>query len=129
MSDSGAIFNRDLNLMQIPRLRDHKLADWMHERLVSSINDFENKLPMDFEAGGRLVSFGQSVEFCISDIGYWNPDLIIFHGILPDGGPVKLIQHVSQLSILLVAVKRKNPNGPRRKIGFGSEGQASESPG
>lgn len=98
----------------------------MYKRLVESINSFEEKLPDDMQAGGRLVCFGESFTFAIEDIGYWNPHLIIFYGRLPNGEPVELYQHLSQVSVLVTAVKRSDPSVPRRKIGFCSEDESAE---
>lgn len=53
-------------------------------------------------------------------VGFLNLSLIVFKGALDNGNPVELVQHVSQLSFLLVAVKRVDPNQPKRKIGFGN---------
>ena len=100
------------------KLRDYNLADWMYERLVNTINDFEKELPDNMQAGGRLVSF-QNITFSIDDISYWNPDIIKFYGTLNDGSKVELVQHTSQLNLLLVAVPRKGDlSKPRRKIGY-----------
>jgi hypothetical protein len=91
-------------------------AKWMHERIVSTINDFEKELDSDHEVGARLVSFGSDVTFSIDDVGYWGPDMIIFHGISADGKKVQLLQHVSQLSVLLVAAAKVHEKA--RRIGF-----------
>jgi hypothetical protein len=71
----------------------------------------------------RLVSFGQAVVFRLHDIGYSNPSLISFVGVTEDGDPVELIQHVSQISILLTRLPRQNPEEPRKPIGFHSVDQ------
>ena len=105
------------NFPEIEMPRDYHMADFMHEKLVEMINEFEANLPDNQQAGGRLVNFGETV-FSIDDIGYQNPDIIIFYGTLPDGATVQLVQHVSQLNVLLVAVDRQHPEEPRRKIGF-----------
>lgn len=101
-------------------------AEWMYERIINTINEFESKLPDDMQAGGRLISFGNTA-FSIDNVGYWNPDMIIFYGTLPDnetalaGGKIELLQHVSQLNLLLTAVKRQDDlTKPRREIGFHS---------
>ena len=91
-------------------------AEWMHERIVRSINEFEKKLDQDHEIGARLVNFGTNMTFHIEDVGYWGPDIIIFHGKGHDGNSVELLQHISQLSVLLVALKKVHEE-PRR-IGF-----------
>ena len=91
-------------------------AEWMHERIVRSIDDFEKKLDQDHEIGARLVNFGSNTTFHIEDVGYWGPDIIIFYGKAQDGNSVELLQHISQLSVLLVALKKVHEE-PRR-IGF-----------
>ena len=91
-------------------------AGWMYKRLVDTINDFEKNLSNDFQAGGRLIS-SQDIVFSIDNIGYWGPDMIIFYGTLSNGSQVELIQHISQLNLLLVAVPRTDDTSkPRRKI-------------
>jgi hypothetical protein len=105
----------------IPHIpKDQNLADEFHRRLIGWINDFHRSLDEGYEVGARLVSFGQTVTFHIDDIGYRNPSLISFHGKNENGEAVELIQHVSQISILLVALKRENINQPKRPIGFAS---------
>jgi hypothetical protein len=93
-------------------------ASEFHRRLVEWINDFDQDLDAAHEVGVRLVSFGQAVTFHLEDIGYWNPSLISFTGKMDDGAPVELIQHVSQISVLLVKLPRQNPDEPKRRIGF-----------
>lgn len=94
------------------------LASEFHHRLGKWINDFDESLDNDHEVGVRLISFGQSVVFHLSDISYWNPSLLCFIGVTSDGQPVELIQHVSQISILLMKLERLNPKQPKKKIGF-----------
>ncbi|WP_410824351.1 DUF6173 family protein [Methylobacterium oryzisoli] len=91
-------------------------AKWMYERLVNSIIDFEKDLDPTVELGLRLVNFGSSETISIEDVGYWGPDLVIFYGKNNSGRPVELIQHITQVNVLLVAVPIIGPE-PRR-IGF-----------
>ncbi|MDQ7096853.1 DUF6173 family protein [Desulfosporosinus sp. PR] len=111
---------------EMPKLTNSNLASEFHERLIKIINDFDEKLNQNEEVGVRLVNFGQAVTFSVENIGYWNPSLIRFYGQLEDGTPVELIQHVTQISFLLMALKRKNPDEPKRKIGFCSEAKSEE---
>lgn len=94
------------------------VASAFHKRLVTWINEFDQSLDNDYEVGVRLVSFGQSVVFHLTNIGYWDPFLISFTGTTEEGQPVELIQHVNQISILLMKLPRKNPDQPKRPIGF-----------
>ena len=100
--------------------KDQNLADEFYKRLVQWMNEFHKSLDEDLEVGVRLVNFGQTVTFHVDDIGYWNPSLISFRGKNENGESVELIQHVSQISILLVALKREDMNKPKRPIGFAS---------
>ncbi len=90
-------------------------AKWMHERLVRSIAKFEETLQESEEIGLRLVNFGNET-FHIADVGFWGPDLVKFYGSNFEGKPFELMQHISQVSVLLVAVP-KTSEEPRR-IGF-----------
>lgn len=91
-------------------------ARWTHKRLATYIQDFESNLDNEHEIGARLVSFGSVVTFHIQGIGYYGPDIITFDGLNDAGEAVKLIQNISQLSVLLVAMKKLEEK-PRR-IGF-----------
>lgn len=99
-----------------PQEAGHNPARWMFDRLASYIKQFESRLDEEHEVGARLVSFGANLTFHIEDMGYFGPDMIVFYGKNESGEPVQLIQHTSQLSVLLVAV-RKQQERPRR-IGF-----------
>lgn len=100
-----------------PELRSAFMADGMYKRIIEQINDFEADLPDDMQAGGRFVNFGDKT-FAIEDVGYYNPNIIIFYATDPSGAPVQVLQHISQLNVLLVAVPRRNLTQPRRRIGF-----------
>jgi hypothetical protein len=106
---------------------DQNLADGFHQRLTEWINDFHLSLDEEHEAGIRLVNFGTAVTFHIEDLGYWNPSLISFKGRNEQGERVTLIQHVSQISVLLVALKRKNIEAPKKPIGFASWSEHDDS--
>jgi len=94
-------------------------AESTYQRLLKYIGQFEMQLDRDHEVGGRFVAFGDDAHFHIADVGYWNPDIITFDGFDQGGNRVKLIQHVSQLNVLLVAVRKTTPPAePPRRIGF-----------
>ncbi len=93
-------------------------ASEFHKRLIKWIADFESGLDEAHEVGVRLVSFGQTVVFHLSNIGFWNPSLMSFSGVTDSGDPVELIQHVTQISLLLMKLPRRDPSVPKRPIGF-----------
>jgi hypothetical protein len=94
------------------------IASKFYKRLSEWITNFDKSLDDNHEVGVRLVSFGQSMSFHLEGMGYYNPFLISFSGFTEDGQPVELIQHVNQISILLMKLPRKNPNEPKKPIGF-----------
>ena len=93
-------------------------AKGYRKRLIELANEFSAGLDAEHEVGARLVSFGQTVVFHLSDIGYYNPSLIIFLGKTDDGEDVTLIQHISQISVLFMKLKRLDPTQPKQPIGF-----------
>lgn len=97
-------------------------ASELCQMLYSSIRQFDEQLDSTWETGIRLVAFGQSVTFSVMQLGYSDPSLIHFFGILDNGQPVQLIQHVSQISFLLTAIPRINPEKPKPPIGFTGPG-------
>lgn len=104
------------------------LASDMYRRIVTLINNFESDMPDDMQAGGRLVSAG-NITFSIQDVGFWDPNMIVFYGELSDGSHVELVQHLSQLNLLLVAVKRTDDTDkPRRIIGFTTKDEPDTEP-
>jgi Family of unknown function (DUF6173) len=97
---------------------ENNYASEFHKRLVKWIDDFDASLDEKHEVGLRLVSFGQTVTFHLQNLRYWNPSLISFSGTTETGAPVELIQHVSQISLLLMKMPRLEPEKPKRPLGF-----------
>ncbi len=99
-------------------------ASEFYKRLMSTIKAFDEQLDQMYEVGIRLVSFGQKIQFAVREIGYYNPKLITFSGVLEDCSKVQLIQHVNQISFLLLAVKRKDPDKPKLPIGYSTDAES-----
>ena len=86
------------------------------KHILKKIEIFGATLGETREVGIRLVSFGQTVTFHFDGIAYADPSLLSFSGQTGTGEPVELIQHVSQISIMLTTLPRRHPEKP--KIGF-----------
>ena len=94
-------------------------ASGFHKRLSEYIIDFENSLDKNEEVAIKLVTFGESITVIVDDLGYYNPSLISFYGTnAATGDRVQLIQHISQISFLLTAIKTETPKPESERIGF-----------
>jgi hypothetical protein len=94
------------------------LASEFHSRIKECIEAFDSGLDDKSETGLMLVAFGQSIVIHLRSVGCFNPSLMLFQGVTESGSPVELIQHVTQISVLLMSLPRKNPEEPKKPIGF-----------
>ncbi len=92
-------------------------AEWAYERLVLYIQNFEKQLDNEHEVAMGLVG-GDAGILRIEGLGYFDPDIVTFYGADPSGARTQLIQHVSQLSVILRAVPNATQKEPPRRIGF-----------
>ena len=93
-------------------------AEWAFARLSRLIEDFESKLDDGEEVGARIVGTPGDGTIQIEDVGFWGPDLILFFGKNQHGKPVRLVQHYTQINVLLSALPKEKPQEPPRRIGF-----------
>lgn len=91
-------------------------AEAFWKRIAIYIIQFEEELDETEEVGAKLVTFGEHIIIHVEELGFWNPQLITFSGYTEDGKKARLIQHINQISFLLVAVPRKQSE--RERIGF-----------
>jgi hypothetical protein len=98
-------------------VQEKSAAQWAYERLVLYIQNFEQTLDKDHEvAMGFAGSSAGALR--IEGMGYFDPDIVTFYGSDESGTRTQLVQHVSQLSVLLRALP-KQPEAPEAKrIGF-----------
>lgn len=92
-------------------------AQWAYERVINYIRNFEEQLDSDHEVGMGLVG-NDARTITIEGIGYFDPDIITFYGKMPDGSRTQMIQHVSQLNVVLVAASKQVPDAAPNRIGF-----------
>lgn len=109
----------------LAEITEARSAEGFVKRIVGEIRTFESSLDSAHEVGIRLVSFGQTLTFHVTRIGFIEPSLITFQGLTDAQEPVQLVQHVTQISFLLMKVKRLEPEKPKKPIGFSSGGGQS----
>ena len=107
-----------------PHLSQTNPAKWTSRQFIECIYEFEKSLDDDHEIGARLLSFASEVTFYIQDVGYDDPHMISFSGSNENGEKLQLVQHVSQLNIFLVAMKKRGEEPVR--IGFKLKRAAEE---
>lgn len=99
------------------------------EQVIDELRAFEAHLDDTQEVALGLVTFGaqtfgeQSL-IHVREIRAKGDLILAFHGDLENGYPVVLVQHLSQLNLLIVAAQRLDMSQPKRPIGFISEGEA-----
>lgn len=92
-------------------------AHWAYERIILYIKNFEEQLDNSQEVGMGFTG-GDAGILRIEGMGYFDPDIITFYGTDGSGGKTQLIQHVSQLNVLLRAAPRPAEQSEPNRIGF-----------
>jgi len=85
--------------------------------IIHAIRSFEAQLGSGDEVAMGFTG-GEAGILRIAGLGFHPPDLVTFQGKSDDGRRMHLIQHVSQVSVVLRAVPKAEPHGPARRIGF-----------
>ncbi len=96
---------------------DPSPAERACQMVILAIRGFEAGLDRDDEVAMGFAG-GEAGVLRIECIGFHPPDLLSFTGQDEAGQRMQLIQHVSQLSVVLRAVPKSEPSGPARRIGF-----------
>lgn len=92
-------------------------AQWAYERLILYIRNFEETLDEAHEvAMGFAGSDAGTIR--IEGMGYFDPDIVTFYGQDQMGMRTQLVQHVSQLSVMLRALPKQVDEAPPARIGF-----------
>lgn len=92
-------------------------AQWAYERVVLYLKNFEEQLDGDHEVAIGFVGANASV-LRIEGMGYFDPDIVTFYGSDPSGGRTQLVQHVSQLNVMLRTLPKAVEQEPAVRIGF-----------
>ena len=92
-------------------------AEWAYDRIAIYIRNFEQHLDANHEIAMGFAGSDAGV-LKIEGLGFFDPDILSFYGHDESGAKTQLIQHVSQLSVLLRAVPKSIPEDPPRRIGF-----------
>lgn len=92
-------------------------AQWAYERLILYIQNFEEQLDGEHEVAMGFTG-GDAGVLRIEGMGYFDPDIVTFYGTEAHGARTQLIQHVSQLNVMLRALPKPKADAPATRIGF-----------
>lgn len=92
-------------------------AQWAYERIILYLRNFEEQLDNSQEVAMGFAGGGTGM-LRIEGMGYFDPDIVTFYGTEGSGGRTQLIQHVSQLNVMLRALPKPDDEPEPRRIGF-----------
>ncbi|MEM1375381.1 MAG: DUF6173 family protein [Pseudomonadota bacterium] len=92
-------------------------AEWAYQRLILYIQNFEKQLDPEHEVAMGFAG-GETGVMRIEGMGFFDPDIITFYGSDPAGAKTQLVQHVSQLSVMLRALPKNIDKPEANRIGF-----------
>jgi hypothetical protein len=90
-------------------------AQWAYERLILYVQKFEEGLDSEHEVGMGFAG-SEAGTLHIKGMGYFAPDIVTFYGVDQNGTKTQLVQHVSQLNVMLKAAPKLHEKAER--IGF-----------
>lgn len=92
-------------------------ARWAYERMILYIKNFEEQLDSAHEVAMGFAG-GDAGVMRIEGMGYFDPDIVTFYGSDNSGARTQLVQHVTQLNVMLRALPKAQPETPAMRIGF-----------
>jgi len=92
-------------------------ARWAYERLILYIKNFEEQLDSDQEVAMGFAGSDAGV-LRIEGMGYFDPDIVTFYGTDHEGNKTQLVQHVTQLNVILRALPLVSFDEEPTRIGF-----------
>lgn len=98
-------------------VKNKSAAQWAYERLILYIRNFEEQLDSEHEVAMGFAGGGTGV-LRIEGMGYYDPDIVTFYGSDETGSKMQLIQHVSQLTVMLRALPKPGGAEQAQRIGF-----------
>jgi len=92
-------------------------AEWAYERLIVYIQNFEKTLDNEHEVAMGFTGADAGV-MRIEGMGFFDPDIVTFYGSDPAGTKTQLVQHYSQLNVMLRALPKQVEQAEPTRIGF-----------
>ena len=103
--------------VELTPVEEKSEARWAYERLILYIQNFEKMLDNEHEIAMGFAGDSSGV-IRIEGMGYFDPDIVTFYGTDGGGARTQLVQHVTQLNVLLRAIPKPQEAEEPRRIGF-----------
>ena len=98
------------------RLQPPNMAEYAVRAIFEEIADFESTLDSEHELGMPVVGGPAGLCVHVRGVYRYGTDKLVFVGVDSDTKPVRLIQHLSQLNLLMLAAPKLGETAVR--IGF-----------
>ena len=105
-------------IIDAAKIQQLSTADNIAKHIYDKVVKYQSNLNATNDVALVITQFSQSTTILVQNIGYIGYNLVCFYGRGTDGKPLALIQHTSQLNLLLTAAERPKTETPKRKIGF-----------
>ena len=92
-------------------------AQWAYERIILYIQNFEEQLDNEQEVAMGFAG-GDAGVLRIEGLGYFDPDIVTYYGTDSAGARTQLVQHVSQMNVMLRAPPKEAGHVEPTRIGF-----------
>lgn len=105
-------------IIDAAKIQQLSTAENIAKHIYDQVVKYQSNLNATNDVALVITQFSQSTTILVQNIGYIGYNLVCFYGRGTDGKPLELIQHISQLNLLLTVAEKSKPETPKRKIGF-----------
>ena len=92
-------------------------AEYMAKVIGQRIVDFQSTLSEVQDVALQIIQFNNSITLYVTKVSHLGFGLIVFQGSDSANNPCEIVQHISQINVLM-AIVSKPADIPHRKIGF-----------
>ena len=92
-------------------------AEYMAKVIGQRIVDFQSTLSEVQDVALQIIQFNNSITLYETKVSHLGLGLIVFQGSDSANNPCEIVQHISQINVLM-AIVSKPADIPHRKIGF-----------
>lgn len=92
-------------------------AEYMAKVIGQRIVDFQSTLSEVQDVALQIIQFNNSITLYVTKVSHLGLGLIVFQGSYSANNPCEIVQHISQINVLM-AIVSKPADIPHRKIGF-----------